>query len=153
MEAGHPARVLRIWSAVVKEWNMKNLLSLIAVPVASLFLASLAWAQPGPGMGGMGGMGPGAGMGPGNGPCANAQAGNGPMCNWRTTRQNSPGFGLMTPQERLAHRDRMRSLQSREECVAYLTEHHAQMAERAKAKGQTLPGPRMMMCDRLPAAK
>lgn len=45
-----------------------------------------------------------------------------------------PGMAL-TPEERSAHRDRMRGMQSREECLAYVAEHHAQMMERAKAKG------------------
>lgn len=121
----------------------------IALTAASLLMSSLAWAQPGPGMGG--GMGPGAG--PANRPCAAVgQAQGSPQCNWRANRRNTPGLALMTPEERSAHRDRMRSMQSREECLAYLSEHHAQMAERAKAKGQTLPEPRNRMCERLPSA-
>jgi hypothetical protein len=65
-------------------------------------------------------------------------------------RRNSPGYGLMTPEERAAHQSRLRNMQSREECLAYLQDHHATMGERAKAQGKTLPAPRMRMCDRLP---
>ena len=114
---------------------------------ASLLLAGSVWAQPGPGMGG--GMGPGAGPRP----CMKGDAPAGPMCDWRMNRRNTPGMGLMTQDERSAHRDRMRGFQSREECIAYLTEHHAQMAERAKAKGRTLPQPRQRMCEQLPSAR
>jgi len=118
---------------------------------ASLLLAGSVWAQPGPGMGG----GMGGGMGPGAGPrpCMKGDAPAGPQCDWRMNRRNTPGMGLMTQDERSAHRDRMRGFQSREECIAYLTEHHAQMAERAKAKGRTLPQPRQRMCEQLPSAR
>lgn len=118
---------------------------------ASLLLAGSVWAQPGPGMGG----GMGGGMGPGAGPrpCMKGDAPAGPQCDWRMNRRNTPGLGLMTQDERSAHRDRMRGFQSREECIAYLTEHHAQMAERAKAKGRTLPQPRQRMCEQLPSAR
>jgi len=121
---------------------------------ASLLLAGSVWAQPGPGMGGGmgGGMGPGAD--PANRPCMKADpATQGPNCNWRMNRRNSAGYALMTPEERAAHQERIRGLKSREECTAYLAEHHTQMAERAKAKGQTLREPRMRLCERLPSAR
>ena len=122
-------------------FNRKFLLS-----CASLLLAGSVWAQPGAGRGG--GMGPGAGPRP----CMKGDAPAGPMCDWRMNRRNTPGMGLMTQDERSAHRDRMRGFQSREECIAYITEHHAQMAARAKAKGRTLPEPRLLHRDRLPPA-
>ncbi len=124
---------------------------------AGLLLSGSLLAQPGPGAGG--GMGPGM-MGPGAGaahrPCMKGTApadATGPNCNWRMNRRNSAAYGLMTPEERRAHQERIRGFKSREECVAYVTEHHAQMAERAKEKGQTLPEPRHRFCDRLPAAR
>ena len=132
---------------------MKSTQGRVVLALASLLLAGSAWAQmnaetmPGPGAGR--GMGPGAGMGPGH--CMQATPAQ-PNCGWRMTRRNSPGFGLMTPEERAAHQERLRSFQSREECLAYLQEHHAQMGERAKAQGKTLPTPRMRVCDRLPPA-
>lgn len=51
---------------------MKTLKHSLALAAASLLMSSIAWAQPGPGMGGGmgGGMGPGAG--PANHPCAAA---------------------------------------------------------------------------------
>ena len=66
--------------------------------------------------------------------------GGGPQ--WRGSNANTPGWSLMTEQERLAHRDRMRSLTSYDECAAYVAEHHALMVERATAAGKTLPAPR-----------
>ena len=144
---------------------MKSKQGRLALALASLLLAGSVWAQTapetapttapqtaapaGPGMGMGPGMGPRAGMG--RGPCMQADTPR-PNCGWRMNRRNSPGFALMTPEERGAHQERMRNFQSREECVAYLQEHHAQMGERAKAKGQTLPQPRMRPCDRLPSA-
>ena len=73
------------------------------------------------------------------GPPAGAPGG-GPQ--WRGSNMNTPGWSLMTEQERLAHRDRMRSLTNYDECAAYVAEHHALMVERATAGGKTLPAPR-----------
>lgn len=132
---------------------MKSKQGRFALVLAGLLLAGSTWAQanpetaPGPGAGR--GMGPGAGMGPGH--CMQADPAQ-PNCGWRMTRRNSPGYGLMSPEERATHQSRLRSFNSREECLAYLQDHHAQMGERAKAKGQALPPPRMRLCDRLPPA-
>ena len=138
---------------------MKTLTQCVLTSLASLLIAGAAVAQPGPGMGG-GGMG--GGMGPGmmqgERPClkgdATTKADVGPNCGWRMNRRNTPGMGLMTPEERRTHRDKMRSMKTAEECQAYMAEHHAQMTERAKAKGITLPAPRSNACMRFgtPAA-
>ncbi|MDD3327197.1 MAG: hypothetical protein PHW25_08960 [Zoogloea sp.] len=138
---------------------MKSKQGRFVLALASLLLAGTAWAQPSPDPAtsadarpapGMGrGMGPGAGMGPRH--CMQADPAR-PNCGWRMNRRNSPGYGLMSPDERAAHQSRLRGMQSREECLAYLQDHHAQMGERAKAQGKTLPAPRMRLCDRLPPA-
>jgi hypothetical protein len=108
---------------------MTTLLKKLLIPmVAALAMTTAAMAQPGPGMGG----GPGMGR----------MGGGGPGANWQGNRANTPGFALMTPQERSEHQNRMRSMQTYDECVAYTGEHHAQMAARAKEKGITLPAPR-----------
>jgi hypothetical protein len=86
--------------------------------VTTMAWMAVAQAQPGPGMGGM----PGAG--------------------WRAGQGNTPGFALMSDQERMDHQNRMRSLRSYDECLAYVGEHHAQMAVRAQARGIALPAPR-----------
>ena len=48
----------------------------------------------------------------------------------------TPGWSLMTWTERNEHRTQMRSVKTYEECRRYLDEHHAKMAERAKAQGK-----------------
>ena len=88
--------------------------------------ASMAVAQPGPGAGG----------GPGKGP------------HWNS--DNTPGWSLMTPEEREAHRQRMSSMKNRDECQAYMAEHHEQMAGRAKERGRkALAKPRHDPCARI----
>jgi hypothetical protein len=57
------------------------------------------------------------------------------------SRVDEPIFGsqLMTEQERIEHRNRMRSLKTYEEREAFRLEHHKKMLERAKARGVMLP--------------
>ena len=50
----------------------------------------------------------------------------------------------MTEQERLEHRNQMRSFKTQQEREAYQLEHHKRMQERAKEKGVTLPDEPMM---------
>jgi hypothetical protein len=56
------------------------------------------------------------------------------------------GWELMTPEERKAHREKMRSFKTAKEREEYRKEHHKKMQARAKAKGMKLPyeepGPR-----------
>jgi hypothetical protein len=54
---------------------------------------------------------------------------------------DAPIFGrdLMTPQERMTQRARMRAARTDEEREAIRAEHHRQMVERAKERGVTLP--------------
>ncbi|UVO19622.1 hypothetical protein [Stutzerimonas stutzeri] len=51
------------------------------------------------------------------------------------------GFGsqIMTQQERLEYRNRMREAATQEEREQVLVQHHEQMRERAKERGVTLP--------------
>lgn len=137
---------MKTWSAV---------LGIAAIALASIS-ASAQGPGPGPGPGasapGMGmGMGPG-GMGPGGmGP--GRMGGDRPMRHHadRWGPSNTPGWGLMTPAERSEHRDKMRAMKTQGECSAYMTQHHEQMAARAKEKGTTVPAmPRRDPCARLP---
>jgi hypothetical protein len=41
---------------------------------------------------------------------------------------------MMTPQERNEHRARLRTMQSYDECVAYMAQHREQMAAHAKER-------------------
>jgi len=86
------------------------------------------------------GMPPGAGMGPGGGRQA-----------MRWGADNTPGWSLMTTQERTQHREHMRALKTQDECKAYVAQHHEEMAARAKERGgKALPMPRRDPCAGLP---
>ncbi len=108
--------------------------------------AGVALAQPGAGRG------PGAGPGPmGAGPAASAPGmGMGPMGGRGAARWGAdytPGWALMTQQERNEHRERMGSMKTYEECKAYQEQHHEQMAARAKERGgKAMPAPRRDAC-------
>jgi hypothetical protein len=59
----------------------------------------------------------------------------------------TPGWSIMTADERQEHQQRMHSMTSHEECKAYMDQHHQQMAARAKDKGVTVPAePRRDAC-------
>jgi hypothetical protein len=60
---------------------------------------------------------------------------------------NTTGWAHMTKQERTEHQEKMRSMQSHDECTAYVEQHHAMMTERAKEKGRSMPAkPRQDPC-------
>lgn len=98
---------------------MKKIHAVVAGLVAgvTLAVAAVAYAQPFAGMGP--GFGPGMGMGPGHGPMAGQQ--------------------LMTPEERAAFQEKMRSAKTPEERQKLAEANHAEMQKRAKDKGITLP--------------
>lgn len=80
---------------------------------------------------------PGAGAGP--------RQGAGPAGRWGS--EFTPGWSLMTPQERREHQERMRSMKTYEECKAYQDQHREQMAARAKERGgKALARPRRDAC-------
>ena len=129
-------------------------MKLAMIAMAALFGATLsasALAQPGQGMGPGGGMGPGMGPGGGMGPGMGPGMGGGRGMRFDFNKDNTPGWSLMTPEERTAHREKMLAAKTPEECKAVQEEHHKQMAARAKEKGQTLRGPRQNACDRMKA--
>lgn len=109
--------------------------SLIGALALGCGLAAAQGASaPTPGMG-AGPMGPGKGMG------------GGPMHGWRMTHDNTPGWSLMTAAERQAHHDKMMSMTDHAACTAYMAQHQAQMAERAKQRGGAAPArPRHDAC-------
>jgi len=101
---------------------MTTLLKTLLIPmIAALAVSTAALAQPGPGMGG--GMGGGMGRGAGG---------------WNAAAGNTPGWALMTPEERTEHQTRMRSMKTYEECAAYVSEERGKMAARAQEQGTTL---------------
>ena len=106
-------------------------------------LVAPVFAQSGQGMGPGGGMG--GGMGQGMGP------GGGQGRGYQFNKDNTPGWSLMTPEERTAHHNAMMSAKTYEECKAAQEAQHKQMEARAKEKGATLPAPRQNACDRMKA--
>ncbi len=125
----------------MKTFRMMVLASLIGLP------AGVALAQGG------GGKGPGAGPGPmmGAGPASSAPGMGMGMGHGRGAAHwgsdYTPGWALMTEQERNEHRERMRSMKTYEECKTYQEQHHEQMAARAKERGgKALPQPRRDAC-------
>lgn len=129
---------------------MKTATSLRLITLATVLGAALSasvFAQTGPGpapgvvplMQGAGpGPGPGAGMGPG-------------ARGMRFDKANTPGWTLMTAEERIAHQNRMREVKTYEECKMMQAEHHTAMASRAKDKGVALRAPRQNACDNMKA--
>lgn len=116
--------------------------ALIALLGASVALP--VYAQPGPG-GGMG-AGPGAGIGPGpgKGPAAKRPR-------FQFDQENTFGWKLMSAEERTAHRGKMLSAKTYDECKAAQAEQHQLMAARANEKHMTLAPPRQNACDRMKA--
>ena len=90
-------------------------------------------------------MGPGAGVGTGAGMGPSA----GRAMRFSFNKDNTPGWKLMTTEERTAHSDKMRTAKTYDECKALQDEHHKAMEVRANEKSVTLPAPRDNGCDRM----
>ncbi|HET8710634.1 MAG TPA: hypothetical protein VFM32_04620 [Spongiibacteraceae bacterium] len=54
-------------------------------------------------------------------------------------REQVYGWQMMSQQERLEYRERMRNLKTHEEREAFRMQHHEQMQQRAKERGVELP--------------
>lgn len=72
---------------------------------------------------------------------------------WRASEQNTSGWYLMTPEERIEHQARIRSFKTYDECHAYQVAHHAQMEDRAREQGRQFPGGRRDICEHLRAPR
>jgi hypothetical protein len=121
----------------------KTIKTSLLIAVLGTALATAGIAQPGPG--------PGAGGGPveqGAGPAAAGANSNARgMRGMRFDRSNTPGWTLMSAEERAANKSRMRSVQSYDECKQVLEEQHKKMEARAKEKGIVLNQPGQNGCD------
>lgn len=106
---------------------MKMMTLLTTTLLASALTSMAVLAQPGMG-------GPGGGW-------------NG----WIWNSGNVAGWQLMTPEERTAHQNKMRSMTSYDECIAYVGQERQLMEQRAKEQGATLPAPRANACDQMKA--
>lgn len=56
----------------------------------------------------------------------------------RAGRYFTPGWSLMSPEERKEHQEHMSNIKSQEECKSYLEQHHEKMVTRAKEKDAKL---------------
>ena len=75
------------------------------------------------------------------------QRGMGGMRGMQMNRDNTPGWSMMNRAERKEHHDKMMAMTDHAACTAYMEQHHAKMAERAKERGRTLPAkPRRDAC-------
>lgn len=138
---------------------MKSIMNVKVIALIALVGAALAapvLAQPGPGMGGGWGGGPcmqgggirnGAGVGPG----ARAGWGNKGGRMMMANQDNVRGWTLLTPEERTSFQNRMRNVESYDECVQIQTEHRGMVEVRAKEKVVNLMTPMRNMCDNLKA--
>ena len=79
---------------------------------------------------------------------ATAQA-RGPV---RASEENTRGWQLMTPEERIEHQSRIRGFKTYEECRSYQVAHHRIMEERARARSMALPQGRRDLCQHLQPA-
>jgi Ni/Co efflux regulator RcnB len=71
----------------------------------------------------------------------------GGMRGMQMNRDNTPGWSMMNRAERKEHHDKMMAMTDHAACMAYMEQHHAKMAERAKERGRTLPAkPRRDAC-------
>jgi hypothetical protein len=72
---------------------------------------------------------------------------------WRANPANTPGWQLMTPQERIDHQATVRSFTDYNTCHAYLVSHRALMEERARQLNLTLGPGRDFCAHLLPAPR
>lgn len=54
-------------------------------------------------------------------------------------RNNTPGWAMMTRQERDEHHRTMMGMKDHGACSTYMQEHHAKMVDRAKERGRAMP--------------
>jgi len=99
------------------------------------------------------GMGPGMSQGTGQGMGQGMGAGTGPGMRggYGFSQKNTPGWQLLTPEERTAFMQKMRSVKTYDECNSVMADHRKLVAERAKEKNVTLRTPRRNPCDRMKA--
>ena len=135
----------------IRLWTAAATLTLAAAGALAQPAGTSSAPAPGPGRG-PGATGPGMGPGPmgprpGMGPGGDMRPGPGRGPEGRPGADNTWGWSMMTPQEREQHHAKMRSLGTRADCDAYMTQHRQQMTERAKERGMAMPArPRRDAC-------
>ena len=72
---------------------------------------------------------------------------------WRASESNTRGWQLMSPEERIKKKTKIRSFTKLEECRSYQVSHHQLMEERAQQRGLALAGSGRDICDHLKTEK
>lgn len=70
---------------------------------------------------------------------------------YRFNQTNTPGWSLMSAEERTEHQKKMLAAKTYDECKAIQEEQHKAMEARAKEKGATLGAPKTNACDNMKA--
>jgi hypothetical protein len=68
---------------------------------------------------------------------------------WRADDDNTRGWQLMSPQERIDHQARVRGFTDYEACKLYRKQHHELMEHRARERGLGLSDEHESFCKRL----
>ena len=68
---------------------------------------------------------------------------------WRADDANTPGWALMTPEERIEHQAKVRGFTNYEDCRAYQIAHHRLIEVRAEQRHLPPPAGRHDFCVRL----
>lgn len=82
-------------------------------------------------------------------PPATQKKGMGGHC---CSADTTPGWGMMSAEERKKHQEKMTGFKDADSCKAYMDEHHKAMQARAMEKGKTLPKDVGHGCDHLKKA-
>lgn len=69
-----------------------------------------------------------------------------PMGPWRSGPRHTPGWSMMTEQERQEHHARLRDARTPEDCQRVMDEHRQLMEQRAKARGLPMNRPPNAAC-------
>jgi len=92
-------------------------------------------------------------QGPASAPAIGPRSGmaaGGAMQGWRMGPDNTPGWSLMSREERREHHNKMLAMTDHAACTAYMEQHRVQMAERARQQGRPGPAkPRQDACAQL----
>jgi hypothetical protein len=91
------------------------------------------------------------GAGIGTGTRQGMGGGMGLSTGWVVSQESTPGFALMTAEERIAHREKVRSMKNYEECKTYMDDHQNKMEARAKERGSALQVIRADPCENMKA--
>jgi hypothetical protein len=129
---------------------MKTLHLAAAALLAALSLPSLAQPASAPGMGPC----PATAASAADGACGQRPKGAHHRMRKGPGADDTPGWSMMSREERRDHHDKIRSMKDYDECKAYLDKHRDDMAARARKLGHPMPPePRRDACLPLKRAK